>query len=150
MKSYRESMVDNAESLDKFVGLVKEDKDDYNLGTIREALMSLAEEIVKLEEENKSLGLSREELAFYHAISKPGNIRDFYTNEELITFTQELTEAISEEMTSDWMMRESGRANMRRAIKRLLARHKYPADSRNKIIDLLVEQAEYFDGTFDY
>lgn len=102
--------------------------------------------IVKLEEENKNLGLSREELAFYHAISKPENIEEFYTNEELIAFTQELTETISKEMTSDWMMRESGRANMRRTIKHLLERHKYPADSRDKIIDLLVEQAEYFDG----
>ncbi|BFL71528.1 MAG: type I restriction endonuclease subunit R [Anaerococcus sp.] len=146
MKSYRESMVDNAESLDKFVGLVKEDKNDYNLGTIREALMKLAEEIVRLEEENKSLGLSKEELAFYHAISKPENIHEFYTNEELISITQKLTEVISKEMTSDWMMRESGIANMRRTIKHLLARHKYPADSRDKIIDLLVEQAEYFDG----
>lgn len=44
------------------------------------------------------------------------------------------------------MMRESGRANMRRAIKRLLARYKYLADSRDKIIDLLVEQAGHFDG----
>ena len=94
-------MVDNAESLDKFVGLVKEDKNDFDLETIRGALMSLAEEIVKLEEENKSLGLSREELAFYHAISKPENIHDFYTNEELIAFTQELTETISKELTSD-------------------------------------------------
>ena len=35
---------------------------------------------------------------------------------------------------------------MRRTIKHLLARHKYPADSRDNIIDLLVEQAGYFDG----
>nr|WP_278730826.1 type I restriction enzyme endonuclease domain-containing protein [Finegoldia magna] len=33
-------------------------------------------------------------------------------------------------MTSDWMMRESGRANMRRTIKRLLAKYKYPQDYR--------------------
>lgn len=145
MKSYRESMVDNAESLDKFVGLVKEDKNDYNLGTIREALMKLAEEIVILEEENKSLGLSKEELAFYHAISKPENIKDFYTDQELIEFTQELTKNISKEMTSDWMMRDSGRANMRRTIKRLLKKYEYPKEERNKIISLLVEQAEYFD-----
>ena len=146
MKSYRESMLDNAESLDMFVGLVKEDDVDYKLGTTREALLSLAEEIVKLEEENKNTGLSKEELAFYHAISKPENIDKFYTDEELIAFTQELTEAISKEMTSDWMMRDSGRANMRRTIKRLLKKYEYPKEERNKIISLLVEQAEYFDG----
>lgn len=43
------------------------------------------------------------------------------------------------------MMRESGRANMRRTIKRLLAKYKYPQDYRSKIIDLIVEQAEYID-----
>ena len=44
------------------------------------------------------------------------------------------------------MMRESGRANMQRTIKRLLAKYDYPKEARSKIIDLLVEQAEYFDG----
>ena len=146
MKSYRDSMVDNAESLDSFMGLVSEDDREYKLGTTREALMSLAQEIVKLAEENESLGLSKEELAFYHAISKPENIKDFYTDQELIKFTQELTNTISEEITPDWMMRESGRANMKRTIKRLLAKYDYPKEARSKIINLLVEQAEYFDG----
>ena len=146
MKSYRDSMVDNAESLDSFMGLVSEDDGEYKLGITREALMSLAQEIVKLSEENKSLGLSKEELAFYHAISKPENIKDFYTDQELIKFTQELTNTISKEITPDWMMRESGRANMKRTIKRLIAKYDYPKEARSKIINLLVEQAEYFDG----
>lgn len=146
MKSYRDSMVDNAESLDSFMGLVSDDGIDYNLGTTREALLNLAHEIVKLAEENESLGLSKEELAFYHAISKPENIKDFYTDQELIEFTQELTKTISEEMTPDWMIRGSGRANMQKTIKRLLAKYDYPKEARSKIINLLVEQAEYFDG----
>lgn len=145
MKRYRESMVDNAESLDQFIGLIGEESGDYNLGAIRQALFNLAKDIVKLDEENKALGLSKEELAFYHAISKPENISDFYTNEELIAFTQDLTKTISKEMTSDWMMRESGRANMRRTVKRLLAKYKYPKDKQYKIIELIVEQAEYFE-----
>lgn len=145
MKRYRESMVDNAESLDKFIGLIEEEPGDYKLGRIRKELLDLANDIVKLDEENKALGLSKEELAFYHAISKPENISDFYTNEELMDLTQELTQTISNEMTSDWMMRESGRANMRRTVKRLLAKYKYPKDYRNNIIELIVEQAEYFE-----
>lgn len=44
------------------------------------------------------------------------------------------------------MMRESGKANMRRTFKRLLAKYNYPKDERKKIINFLVEQAEYFDG----
>lgn len=145
MKRYRNNMVDNAKSLDHFVGVVEDEKSKYDMDYIREELIKLAQDMVKMDEENKKLGLSKEELAFYHAISKPENITDFYTNEELVKFTQDLTRTIANEMTSDWMMRESGRANMRRTIKRLLAKYKYPQDYRSKIIDLIVEQAEYID-----
>jgi type I restriction enzyme R subunit len=145
MKSYRDKMVYNAESLDHFVGLVSEDDGNYKLGATRQALLNLANDIIRLNEENKILGLSKEELSFYHAISNPENISDFYTNKELIDLTQDLTQTISKEMTSDWMMRESGIANMRRTVKRLLADYNYPENHRSDIIDLIVEQAEYFD-----
>ncbi|WP_203265952.1 type I restriction endonuclease subunit R [Streptococcus uberis] len=145
MKKYRDSMVDNAQSLDEFMGMVNEEGVSYDLETVRQSLIQLAEDMVKVESETKALGLTRDELAFYHAVSKPENISDFYTNEELVNFTHELTKVIENEMTSDWMMRESGRANMRRTIKRLLSRYNYPQDQRNKIIDLIVEQAEYLD-----
>lgn len=115
------------------------------LGATRQALLNLANDIIRLNEENKILGLSKEELSFYHAISNPENISDFYTNKELIDLTQDLTQTISKEMTSDWMMRESGIANMRRTVKRLLADYNYPENHRSDIIDLIVEQAEYFD-----
>ena len=132
--------------MDKFVGIASEEKSDYKIGMVRRALVDLAKDIVKSQKENENLGLSKEELAFYHAISKPENISNFYTDKELIDFTHDLAKTISNEMTSDWMMRESGRANMRRKVKRLLAKYKYPKDDRNKIIELIVEQAEYFDG----
>ena len=48
-------------------------------------------------------------------------------------------------MTPDWMMRESGRANMRRTIKRLPI-NIVSNDQREKIIDLIIEQAEHYDG----
>ena len=84
MKRYRASMLDNAESLDQFIGLVSEGAGNYNLNVTRQSLLKLAKDIIDQDEENKALGLSKEELAFYHAISKPDDISDFYTNEELI------------------------------------------------------------------
>lgn len=146
MKAYRQSMLDNAESLDKFIGVVSDDNSGLRVDQAREDLLKLVQDIIKQNEENKALGMTKEEIAFYHAISKPENIKDFYTDSELIAFTQELTETISKEMTADWIMRESGKANMRRTVKRLLAKYNYPKDYRNKIIDLVVSQAEYFDG----
>lgn len=146
MQKYRASMVDNAESLDHFIGLVSDKKEPYGLESVRQALVKLADDMLKLEEENKALGLSREELAFYHAISKPENIADFYTNEELIKLTLDLTQTIAKQMTPDWDIRESGKANMRRTVKRLLSKYEYPRDLRNVLIDLVIEQAEKFDG----
>ena len=72
-------------------------------------------------------------MAFYHAITNPENVQDFYTDDKLIELTKELTKAISEEMTPDWMMRESGRTNVRRTIKRLLKKYKYPGNYRKVI-----------------
>lgn len=72
-------------------------------------------------------------MAFYHAITNPENVQDFYTDDKLIELTKELTKAISEEMTPDWMMRESGRTNVRRTIKRLLKKYKYPGNYREVI-----------------
>ena len=39
-------------------------------------------------------GLTQEELAFYDALTKPENIKDFYQNNELIDLTRELTEML--------------------------------------------------------
>lgn len=151
MKKYRDGLVDNAENLDRFAGIADlvGEKDssekDYSLQSTRHALVELAKEAMALEDEHKSLGLTRGEMAFYHAVSNPENVQDFYTDDQLIQLTKELTEAISGEMTSDWMMRESGRANVRRTIKRLLKKFKYPGNY-SQVIQLVIKQAEHWDG----
>ena len=45
-------------------------------------------------------------------------------------------------------MKESGRASMRVAIKRLLRKYKYPKDEMNKIVKLIIDQAQYFDEAY--
>src|SRR5699024_314222 len=126
MKKYREGLVDNAEQLDRFAGIagvVNDDYDEYkvaNLQTTREELIKLANEAMELEKEHESLGLTRSEMAFYHAVSNPENVQDFYTDDQLIQLTKDLTDSITIEMTSDLMMRESVRSIVRRTIKRLL------------------------------
>lgn len=151
MKKYRDGLVDNAENLDSFAGIAdlvgenNKGNKEFNLQNTREALIELAKEALLLEKEHESLGLSRSEMAFYHAITNPKNVQDFYTDKELIDLTKDLTNAISEEMTSDWMMRESGRANVRRTIKRLLKKYKYPGNYK-EAIQLVIKQAEHWDG----
>lgn len=43
--------------------------------------MKLAKEVIELEEEHEKLGLSRAEMAFYHAVNRPENVQDFYTDD---------------------------------------------------------------------
>jgi type I restriction enzyme R subunit len=74
----------------------------------------------KAREEGNSLGLNAEELAFYDAITKPENIKDFYANQQLIDMTQELTEMLRKSRTIDWQPKDQARAVMRVMIKLLL------------------------------
>lgn len=111
-----------------------------------EELIKLAEEMRKAKEEGNSLGLSAEELAFYDAISKPQNIRDFYTNDQLIEMTHELTEMLRKNRTIDWQLKDQARARMRVMIKRLLKKYEYPPEEEQTALDMVLRQAESMDG----
>ena len=65
-------------------------------------LLKAAEEIAELHKQGKNLGLSQEEMAFYDALTKPENIKDFYENDKLIAMTRELTEMLRRNRTIDW------------------------------------------------
>ena len=80
------------------------------------------------------LGLNSEELAFYHAISLPENIHDFYDDKKLVLITQELTEALRANRTIDWQKKQTTRAKMRTTVKRLLRKHGYPPRTNKRSI----------------
>lgn len=105
-------------------------------------LIDLAKEIRKDYEEGNDLGLTPEELAFYHAISLPENIHDFYDDKTLVIITQELTESLRASQTIDWQYKEKARANMRRTVKRLLRKYKYPPDHMKNALDKVLAQCE--------
>ncbi len=107
-----------------------------------EELQTMSKEIVQGYEEDKELGLTPEERAFYDAITKQKNVKDFYENETLIEMTKELTEMINKNRTIDWNKKEQSRSAMRRMVKRLLKKYKYPPDDAEKAIDIVIKQAE--------
>lgn len=80
-------------------------------------LLKTAQEIADLYKNGEKLGLSREELAFYDALTKPEHIKDFYKNDELIALTRELTEMLRKNRTIDWQKKETARAQMRKMVK---------------------------------
>ena len=86
-------------------------------------LMKMAQDIANAHKAGNAMGLSGEELAFYDALTKPEAVKDFYTNEQLIAITRELTRQLRKSRTIDWEKKESARAGMRRMVKRLLRKY---------------------------
>ena len=105
-------------------------------------LLKLAKEIADANAEGEKLGLTADELAFYDALTKPQAIKDFYEHDELIAITKELTDLLRKNRTIDWQKKESARAGMRRLVKRLLKKHKYPPEGMDDAVQTVMSQCE--------
>ncbi|MDR2976785.1 MAG: type I restriction endonuclease subunit R [Streptococcaceae bacterium] len=105
-------------------------------------LLKMAKEMSAANEEGNLLGLTDEELAFYDALTKPSAVKDFYQHDELIAITQELTDKLRKSRTIDWQEKESARAGMRRMVKRLLRKYKYPPEEMEDAIQTVMGQCE--------
>ncbi|WOC31847.1 MULTISPECIES: type I restriction endonuclease subunit R [Caproicibacterium] len=114
-----------------------------------EELLKMAQQIREAHDAGDELGLSKDELAFYDALTKPQAIKDFYENDELISITKELTEALRKNSSIDWQKRDSARAKMRMMIKRLLKKHKYPPDGMDDAVATVMLQCELWTDNND-
>lgn len=105
-------------------------------------LLKMAAEMAEASKLGEELGLTSEEKAFYDAITKPAAVKDFYEHEELVSLTHELTDLLRRSRTVDWQKKESARANMRRMVKRLLRKYKYPPEGMENAISDVITQCE--------
>src|SRR5699024_10605864 len=87
MDQYRQIQMDNAESLDEFIG----HHHDNEVNRVIDELLDLARDIVKADKIGKEIGLTKEETSFYHAITSPEAVKDFYEDDILIEMAKELT-----------------------------------------------------------
>ena len=125
-----------SETLNRYVNGLLTNED------VIQELLNLAKEMMESEHQGDDLGLSTEEKAFYDALTHPQAVKDFYTHDELIALTRELTDMLRNSRTIDWNRRESERANMRRMVKRLLKKYNYPPDSAGDATDTVMKQCE--------
>lgn len=137
----------NAVRAQKFSEILANAMSNYLKGMLTneqviEELLKAAHAIANGEEDGKKLNLTSEELAFYDALTKPEAVEDFYTNDQLIAITRELTEALRTNKTIDWNMKESARAGMRRIIKRLLKKYNYPPEGQEMALETIMIQCE--------
>ena len=90
----------------------------------------------------KKLGLTKEELAFYEALSQNQSAKDLMGDEVLSKLAKEITETLRKSVTIDWQYKEAVRAKMRILVKRALQRYKYPPDKQEEAVTYVIKQAE--------
>ncbi|MYC76150.1 type I restriction endonuclease subunit R [Candidatus Poribacteria bacterium] len=106
-----------------------------------EVLIAIAKEMRHAQERGDDLGLSDEELAFYDALEVNDSAVEVLGDETLRTIAVELVTTVRQNVSIDWTMKESTRANIRRIVKRILRRYGYPPNKQEKAAETVLEQA---------
>ena len=105
-------------------------------------LLKMAKDMATASAEGDAMGLTDEELAFYDALTRPEAIKDLYDNEGLVGLARELTDILRKNRTIDWQKKQSARAGMRRMVKKLLKKYKYPPEGMEDAIATVIGQCE--------
>lgn len=87
-------------------------------------------------------GLTQEELAFYDALVAEPEVLIQMKEPVLVEMAHELTELIRKCRTVDWDKKESARAYMRKQVKHLLRKYKYPPEKAKNAMDIVIKQEE--------
>ncbi|MDD9981337.1 MAG: DUF3387 domain-containing protein [Gammaproteobacteria bacterium] len=105
-------------------------------------LIDLAKSLRDAQRHGDELGLSPAETAFYDALAENGSAREAMQSDTLRLMARKLTEMVRNMPKLDWTQRESVRANLRRNVRRLLAKYGYPPDLAEDATQLVLRQAE--------
>ena len=132
---------------EKFSDLLNRSLSNYLKGLLTneeviQELLQLAKDIASADSVANELDLTPEEKSFYDALTKPQAVHDFYSNEELVAMTKELTDSLRKNRTIDWQKKESARAGMRRMIKHLLKKYHYPPEEAANALETVIKQCE--------
>lgn len=109
---------------------------------IIEDLIRMAKDIREAHKRGENLGLGEEELAFYDALEINDSAVKVLGDKILKHIATDLVKIIKENMDVDWSVKETSRAKVRMAVKRLLKKYGYPPDLQEKATQLVLEQAE--------
>jgi len=105
-------------------------------------LVKLAKDMRNQNDRHTKLGLSVAEAAFYDAIVQNDAAILQMGDDTLKRIAVDLVYAVQQSVTIDWSLKESVRATMRSKVRRLLAKYDYPPDHEERVIELVLQQAE--------
>ena len=100
IRRYQNRTIEAAQVIEELIELAKEMREDFARG--------------------QELGLNEDELAFYDALETNDSAVKVLGDDTLRTIAQELVETVRRNATIDWTVRESVRAGMRNAVRRVL------------------------------
>ena len=106
-----------------------------------EELIELARIMREAHLRGEKLGLSEDELAFYDALETNDSAVQVMGDETLRAIARELVEAVRRNVTIDWTLRETVRAQLRVLVRRILRRYGYPPDKQEQATKTVLEQA---------
>ena len=107
-----------------------------------EELIKLSKDIVEMDNEPKRMGLSDYEYAFYTAVANNDSAKELIEQDKLRELAIALTETIKKNTSIDWTIKESVRAKLKVAVKRLLRKYGYPPDMQLLATETVLKQAE--------
>lgn len=107
-----------------------------------EELIKLSKNIVEMDNEAEEMGLSDYEYAFYTAVANNDSAKELMGKDKLRELAVVLTESIRKNATIDWTIKESVKAKLRVAVKRLLRKYGYPPDMQKLATETVLKQAE--------
>ncbi|MFF4547429.1 type I restriction endonuclease subunit R [Streptomyces sp. NPDC001406] len=126
--------------------MVRYMRQQYTSAELIAKLVEMAKEVIEDARRGEKFDppLNWRELAFYDAVADHGSARELMGDEVLAVIARDLVAEVQKKLKPDWIAREPVRAGLRSAIKRLLARHKYPPDQRPEAVELVLKQMEHF------
>jgi Domain of unknown function (DUF3387) len=90
----------------------------------------------------EDLKLTEDEVAFYDALETNESAVKALGDQNLRFIAQELVKTIRENVTIDWIEKQSVRARLRVMVKKILRKYGYPPDRQEKAIRTVLQQAE--------
>lgn len=107
-----------------------------------EELINLSKDIVEMDNQAKHMGLTDFEYAFYTAVANNDSAKELMQQDKLRELAVVLTETIRQNASIDWTIKESVKAKLKVAVKRILRKYGYPPDMQMLATETVLKQAE--------
>lgn len=108
--------------------------------TVWVKMEEVAYDVTQKKKREEELGLSDQEIIFYDAIAAGTEYAK--SDKVLVEIATRLTKFMKENTGVDWLNQESIKAKIRSGIKKILIEYNFPAESFEKLIPIIFQQAE--------